>query len=266
MQDQVHVTFSAHAGEVVILALAKMGSDHRVISLQDDLGYGPIDPVDTRLRAEFEREAFVFDVPTDVSTSVTEFWNQTITSSEHVLWFSRRSVRELTGYMEWIFRCPKPPLVVDIDKIDFGYPRGKRPPSSVGVLSPDRIVASQATRYAHRLSTSTLDSDSSAWLAQKHENSPLRILTDTGLESVSIKYFDTLILACSANDWLPSVRVVGDALTRLIEEDAYAQARDHLIIGRLRRLVLDGALEANGDVFSGLSDIYIRRPERPAPA
>lgn len=262
MASRVHVAFSVHAGQIIKLALANMGVDEPVISLEDDLGYGPIEPPDVDLRASFERDAFVYEVPFERRASVREFWDQVSAPDvEPVLWMSRRCVRELTGCMEWLSRCDAPPLVLDIATIDFG-PRAPRlsAANTVGVLDPDDLAAYRALGYVRRMSTAAFDADRSAWSVLKSQNAPLRVLEDSGLASKPITYFDSLLIACASDDWQPGARVMGDAIARLVIEDPYRQCGDHVLMGRLRKLVDDGALDGEGDFSDGLRDTRVRKP------
>lgn len=262
MTPRVHVAFSVSAGQVVAMALAKMGSDERVISLEDDLGYGPIEPYDVDARADFQRAAFMFEPSLDDRARVRAFWDQvTAPDVEHVLWMSRRCVRELTGYMEWLSRCTTPPLVLDIATVDVGPPHPRYGAArSVGELNPERLAECRALGHVTRLLATTFEADRRTWTEQKRRNAALRILDESGLIPAKITYFDSLLLSCASDDWTPSARVVGDAIVRLVTEDSYTQTGDHALIGRFRKLVDDGLLESEGNLCLGLRDTRVRRP------
>src|SRR5262245_57134525 len=119
VKPRLHVAFGRSETGDLEQALASVGSDERVICEPDDLGYGPIHPFSTELRAAFEIKTFGDRFDTfDAGPLVEQFWRA---ASEvdvlPVAWLSRRCVREYAGFLEFLSRRDEPPLVVDIAEI-----------------------------------------------------------------------------------------------------------------------------------------------------
>lgn len=255
MASRVHITFSGNAGLVVRQTLNTLAISDRVVALPDDLGFGPIDPLSVDSRAEFERTELGGHVDVARLDQVGTFWDTAAErDTEHVVWLSRRCVRELAGCMEWLSRCEEPPLALVIDGIDELKPA----PLSIGSCDPDRLVKARILDRVARMEQSRFQTDRARWALLKQQNAPLRILDDNGLRSARITYFDSMLVECVPGEWTTAVRVIGDAIVWLVQDDPYHQCGDNFLIARLFRLIGEGRLEAEGDLRT-LRDTRVRK-------
>jgi len=83
------------------------------------------------------------------------------------------------------------------------------------------------------------------WQRLKAENAPFRIVSDGGLVSAPIDYFDPLLLECAKTDWRKCARIVGEAMS--YDMEPYFQVGDLMLLTRILALVEAGKLLADGD-------------------
>lgn len=69
------------------------------------------------------------------------------------------------------------------------------------------------------------------WRRLKAENAPFRIVSEAGLISVPIDYFDPLLLERATTDWRKSARIVGDAMGYNMKP--YLQVGDLMLLTRM---------------------------------
>jgi hypothetical protein len=98
------------------------------------------------------------------------------------------------------------------------------------------------------------------WHWLRAENSELRVLDDTGVCSVAITHFDSVILALVDERWWPCARVIGDGLNVL--ESEFRQVDVPVLWSRIVALVAAGQLEGQGDFGAVHACRVRRRPHR----
>ena len=111
----VHIIFSESAGGSLRYALRDR-SEEFVLVLPDDLSFGPISPYDPEARKAYFKSLYA-GIEDEVgymtqSPEAEKFWNRvkdfwkqvSETEAEKIVWFTRRSVFEYTGFLELLSR------------------------------------------------------------------------------------------------------------------------------------------------------------------
>lgn len=172
---RLHVTFIEFGAIALREALAKLGVDERVISLPDDLGFGPLEPFSVEARAAFEHQAFGTKVDPEWNALIQAFWDDVAQpDAEAIVWLSRWHVQELAGCMELLSRCNEPPIVIDIADTMFMH-RKPYPSASRGLpmLSADQFIEHRLLEHATRLPDKTFETYRARWATLRQENAPL---------------------------------------------------------------------------------------------
>ena len=230
-----------------------------IVVLEDDLGFGPINPPSGRLRSDWYNDELGHDRE-DLVTATPEFWAAVTTAVNPIVWMSRRRVSEYTGFLE-VLRCrgDAPLRVVDITDVEFigrnGLP-DPRTSMAFAFVGSDRIIAQGLFETARRLSLIEADAYRTCWQRLRAENSPLRVLDATGLVSTPITYFDDLIVSCAAQDWQRCSQLLGASLDRINE--IFNQTADAFLCARIYELIERNRLEGRGN-FLDIRDTSVRR-------
>jgi hypothetical protein len=263
-RPRLHIAFGQSAAGSLKQALAKLGRDEQVICEADDLGYGPINPYSTALRAEFYGEVLGYRGYVDEVFQrelVDAFWKEaTASKAEPVAWLSRRCVREYAGFLEYISRRDEPPLVVDVADIEFLGRDGLPQPSastSLGCVSAEQMISHDLFGTAKPMSSSEFRDARTTWQKLKAENADVRVLDSTGLISAPLSHFDEMLISCATTEWKRCARVVGETIVRN-NSGAFYQTGDLLLWSRLRTLIEDGVLDGREDKLT--QDSWVRRP------
>ena len=250
-----HITFSDSGRGAVRHAL--QGTDCTVISLPDDLGLGPIHPYCSETRIDYFRNLCPEDefvgYADDMKSLSETFWRSVSEQYEkRVVWFSRRSVMEYTGFLEFLSRQNDLSGIEVVDLTD-GVPGdgaemyGGEPyrivTDAIGAMRPEWIAA--AYRTSRPLQDDEVAYYSAIWARLQEENTNLRTLWRGQLYSVEESLYDGPIFSLVPDFWRPAARVVGEALGTLSDE--YHQTGDLFIYSRLLHLVDMGIVECRGD-------------------
>lgn len=195
-----------------------------------------------------------FEDEPDVEAQIAEFWQcVTTTNAELVVWLSSRSASESCGLLELVWRVKQTAISV-VDVAD-------RTASFAFVTDGD-IVAQQLHERATRISDLERKRHELAWQRLRKENAAFRVLTDSGLASASITFFDDILLAHATDDWRSFASVVRDTSVQLSQP--YRQCSEEVLFARLLALVEAGVLEgeANGELWSYASAVRRANGER----
>jgi hypothetical protein len=254
-RDALHVVFTETGRVSIRDALRSEGISGRAISMPDCLGYGPIAPSNSPSRCEWlKREIGTrpkwpeqYDV---LPIEMEEFWRDCDRSEKCVVWFSRRTVHEYSGFLEWIWRRkPGTYDVIDLTDAEFERQDGKRQLFvSLALVPPEQL------RFEHLLSRAALltkaehDRYRALWEELREENAPLRIVDGDGIRSAPITYFDDLLMSHVRPQWTKVARVVGYTMVYGSPE-GYMQVDDQFLGARVRSLVGQGRIEAQGNLF-----------------
>jgi len=107
-KSTLHVVFSDSAAGLLRRALRKAGRTGQVLSFSDNLSFGPINPPDSQIRLEWKKQhlgAALQDWDW-LPAKTSEFWSIALSASEQlIVWTSRRTTLEYSGFLEWVWRC-----------------------------------------------------------------------------------------------------------------------------------------------------------------
>jgi Protein of unknown function/Domain of unknown function (DUF1835) len=253
MESTFHVLFDSSAVNSLAIALKAVGRFDRIIALDDDLSFGPINPPETEVRRKWIRNV-LGDTSHDVA--VTEnFWSEALAGSgRRIAWMSRRVAGEYAGFLEWLSRLGESPCeVVDLSEIvAVGAPedeigeRLKLPPS-LSLLTPEQVLKNALLDRAEILQWSALRQYLALWRQLQSEDAPLRVLVGSRLQSAPITYFDGYLLSNATKEWQRVSRLVGMTMAQWFEHSIY-QTDELVFFARARALVDSGALRINGTV------------------
>jgi hypothetical protein len=257
----LHIAPGQSAGGSLIRAIQDAGRDEEVLSFFDDLSCGPIQSDEPSARdawwSQFgDTEAF--------AARYGEFWRRvTATNDRLILWFARRAAGELSFFLSWTDRLgERPYLIVDATGQRL---ESKAPDGSVKWFGPAQAV-SHIPAYALRtllgterpITAAERNDGQQRWQQLRKENAPFRIVTEEGLVSTSIDYFDPLLLAQATHRWQKVALVVGKTMGD--NSDPYHQVGDLMLLTRIVALVESGRLVAEGDPWS-MHKCRVRLPD-----
>src|SRR5580704_6770873 len=228
-----HIVFSESGARVLQEALRESGRRDSVIWFPDDLGVGPINPPDPASRDEWVQREFGIDSgewnwPIE---DVDRFWDVTLSAaSRRIVWVSRRVVWEYTGFLEFIRRAGDTPFdVVDLTETNS---RRSNPPKhqilrDVGLTDfYNRLkTVEEFLANARPLTAAERDAYRALWDQLRQEDAALRTLTEHGLISVPLSYFDDLLVSRTIEQWRKVARVLSEALFETWESGFFRLAR-----------------------------------------
>jgi len=243
----LHIVPGYSAGGSLQAAIHGAGRDDAVLKWPDDLSCGPIDPDDPALRASW----WDYGEGWDLAAELRAFWERVIGAEERlVVWFSRHAASELAFFLAWADRMGDRPYdIVDVTGHEFPVTRPAAdaastwPAKSVSILNVDNL---RSLLGSERPVTLKESSDArERWRRLKSENAPFRIVTEKGLASAPMDYFDPLPLEQAATEWRKVAYVVG--MTMGQNSEPYYQIGDTTLLNRLVALVEAGKLVADGN-------------------
>jgi len=233
-------------------ALRSIGRDDRVAALVDDLSVGPINPAEPRARAAWAAQELGFDSGQAILRRIENSWSEALaTANRRVVWTSRRSARDYSGFLELLWRLGDQACeVVDLTELRFPERCSEGPTGylslviSLGALDPDQVAPMGLLDRAEPLTDAAGTRYREIWRRLRAENAPLRVVSDTGLTSAPITFYDEELLSYAVGHWRKVARLVGEALTN---ENGFAPGNDLLLAARVRALAKAGRLEARGN-------------------
>jgi hypothetical protein len=237
----LHVTPGPSAGGSLRQALRSASLDDDVWPCWDDLSCGPIgsDVGSGRLAwwAQLIEEPEVMDA------QIRAFWDRVATTDDRlVVWFGRHSALELAFFLAWAEKLgDRSYKIVDVT----GWSDGTSlpPASAVSLIPPMGLKSLLGTE--RQVGALERDLASQQWRRLKTENAPFRVVSEVGLVSAPIDYFDPLLMEWVTPEWRKVARVIGDTLGRNLEP--YYQVGDLVLRWRVAVLIENGKLLADGD-------------------
>jgi hypothetical protein len=263
--SMLHIVFNPSGAAGLRDALKDEHRPDRVIALMDSLSFGPINPPDGGLRSTWVEDILGYTGWEAVTAESDEFWQEALSPrGKKVVWVSRRSASEYSGFLEFLWRLGDAPCeLIDLtDTVVKGTAANGatplHPAISLGVLPPYQIRENRLFDQAQALSTTKRDRYRQEWAGLREENAPFRILTGNGLASAPITDFDQVLLSHAGPNWKKAALIVGKGL-RDFWDARLIQSGDLELAARIRALADDGRLEARGDLFD-LRNSEVRLP------
>ena len=253
----LHIAPGDSAGGSLLMAIRNAGRDDEVLRFGDDLSCGPIASDDPAPRASWW-EAF-YD-SSEVEARLRSFWDQaTSFEGRLIVWFGRHSASELAFFLAWTDRVTGRPYdIIDVTarQVPFRQQDGSfvsRPAQFVSIV---RHEALQLLLGSERpITAKERETSSRHWRRLRNENAPFRIVTDAGLASAPIDYFDPWILQQATTEWRTVARVVGEVMGHNFEP--YDQVHELMLLARVTALVDQGKLLAEGDPWDMRSRVRL---------
>lgn len=248
----VHFVVGDSAGGVLRQALRAMRRNDRVVALLDDLSVGPINPAEPRARVAWAARELGIDTDEAAVARMEKVWTDALApAGRRIAWLSRRSARDYAGFLEWLSRLGDTPCDV-VDLTDARFPeRCVEGPAgylslvvSLGVLNPDQIREMGLLDRAAPPAPTERSRYREVWHRLRAEDASLRIVSDPGLSSAPITFYDDELLSYTIPHWRKVARIVGEALANQRE---FAQCSDLFLAARVRALAKAGRLEARGN-------------------
>jgi hypothetical protein len=265
-ENRLHVVFGTSAQETLTEALRLGGSDEPVIAFPDDLSIGPINGEGGEARVAWMVREFgpSFAGLGNLPVELEAFWRAfRSTEAVPVIWFTRRSAREYSGFLELAWTLGEQSCqIVDFTGVEFVKRLHEGPGKLLTYLCLGEMRPFEAAGFlgsAQVLSSPQREGYRQIWSRLRQENAALRVLTDGGLASEPASFFDDALLEATPASWQKIARTIGNVLGLSFDDNVF-QISSMVLAGRIRTLVALRALECRGDV----DDIHageIRRPQ-----
>jgi hypothetical protein len=128
-----------------------------------------------------------------------------------------------------------------------------RPAQSVSLLQP--VALQTLFGKEQPLTAQERQTSKQEWRRLRSENAPFRIVTEAGLISTSLDYFDPLLLAQTTAAWQSISRII--VATISLNSERYLQVGDVMLRARVAALIDQGTLVADGDPWNLSSSIRL---------
>jgi Protein of unknown function/Domain of unknown function (DUF1835) len=246
--NTLHVVPGNSAGGSLKQAIRDAGHDADVLPFPDDPSCGPIDSDEPSARAIWWAQ---FYEDWGLEPALRKFWERIFTADNRlVVWFGRHSARELAFFLTWADRLGERPYqIIDVTgrqrpfKAQDGSTGMSQPARSVSIVPSDALQSLLGTERS--ITSQVRDESRQSWRRLRRENAPFRIVTEAGLASTSIDYFDPLLLAQATAEWQKAARIVGNTMAH--NSDPYFQSGDLMLYTRVVALIEEGRLIADGE-------------------
>jgi hypothetical protein len=252
-ENHLHVVFGTTAQATLEEALRLAGRDEAVVAFPDDLSIGPIDGTAGEARVAWMVREFgpSFASLSDLPAELEAFWRVLrSTEATPVIWFTRRSAREYSGFLELAWRLGEQPYkVVDFSGVDFVKRQHEGERRLSVYLSLGEMRSSEAAGFLS--SEQPLSSDQrhryrQIWDELRKENAALRVLADGGLASEPASFFDDAVLTATPTAWQKIAKTIGEVWCLSFDDNVF-QISELVLTGRIQTLVAQGSLECRGD-------------------
>lgn len=256
--SNLHIAPSDSAGGSLAHALREAGQDFEVLRFRDDLSCGPIYPLDPGTRAAWWSQWYD---GIEVEMALNQFRDRIAAAHDRlIIWFSRHSASEFCFFLALITWLGERPAHV-IDVTGRQVPSKKRDGSTI-IYQPISVSTMQADTLKSLLDREVLlaaherREAEALWQHLQAENAPFRVVTEAGLVSTTIDYFDQVIMSQATSEWQAGARIIGNALA--LSSEPYKQVGDLVLQTRLVALVEQGRLLAEGDPWGRSFRIKVR--------
>ncbi len=287
--DVLHIVFTPGGAWSLRRALDAVGRDDRVICLLDDLSLGPIAPPDPYARAAWAQTQLGFTawpnpetrfdladgefghIRWDELVPLTQmFWRDALSDgSRKIVWVTRRSAMEYAGFLEWLWRAGDTPFeIVDLTEAmvsNYRPDRAGTPPVlavSLRRLWPEDIIANKLLDRAVPLEASDRSRYRALRQQLRAENAPFRVVSDQGLVSAPMSFFDDRLLSEAVGNWRKVAWIVGHVYGAHHDDNLH-QTGLMVLASRIDALIESGRLEHQGGSPFAMRFSEVRLPRRP---
>lgn len=246
MTSALHITFTEAGADALRGALALAGRTDRVIGLPDDLSMGPVGPADLAARRDWLAAQGIGE-GLDITACET-FWRLALADgSPRVVWTSRRAAREYAGFLEWLSRNGAAPFgLVDLTHAEAEPGRL----AGLSLARPETILAAGWLDAGRPLSAAARVDLTRSWKDLAAGGAPLRLLRDGDLRPAPLSAFDEILMARASPYWMRLDLIIAMILDAETAE-GLVNASPPLLLSRLRALVAEGRLLAEGEIMPG---------------
>jgi hypothetical protein len=264
-ENRLHVVFGTTAQETLNEALRLAGGDEPVVAFPDDLSIGPINGEGDEARVAWMVREFgpsfacLGKLPAELEAFCRALRS---TEAAPVIWFTRRSAREYSGFLELAWTLGEQPYqIVDFTGVDFVKRLHEGPGKLRIYLGLDEMQPFEAAGFlgsAQVPSSGQRDHYRQIWSRLREENAALRVLMDGGLASEPASFFDDALLRATPASWQTIAKTIEEVWVLSFRDNVF-QVSEMVLTGRIRALVNLGSLECRGDV-DDIRAGEIRRP------
>jgi hypothetical protein len=265
----VHFVFSPSGAGGLRRALSQCGPSPEVVTLFDDLSFGPLDP---ERRAQWWQASFSNEdddgegLEGEIWRRRSRFWEVALSPDvAPVVWINRLSAQERTGLLSFVANTHGRPFkLIDVTDVLIQQPSGGQPATAVTIaqLLPHSFIEVLRRETSEVVvDTSWILTSLTEWQRLLAEDAILRIVDAEGhLISVAEDFFDAWLLRFVGEDWTRAARVVGDALGAYHRE-CHRRIGDLFPALRLHILAERSLVEVKG-TLGALHDYSVRLLQR----
>ena len=233
MNRQLHVVFDLSAAGLLRQALFDSGRRETVISPGDDFSFGPLAPADPIVRARWVEEILGDSDWTELAQGAPSVVEATVASERPpIAWVAPDRASSVAGFLWWLSQIGDCPV------------RHNSVPK-LGLFGPE-ILQGWLDRHVP-LTDLERGLSHRSWQTLVSENAPLRVLSDDGLVSAPIEYFDERLLSHLDGHWRKFIHVLGMTGSSFYDEERF-QTGNLVLASRLRTLARSGVIEWRGDL------------------
>ena len=227
---------------------------------------GPIGNAGYRERAYALDDILIYDMH-DLRDQIEDFWTQALDASdERIVWLSRWSAQEYCGFLQWLYRNGDGWFrLADLSDVTIPVPNApyrQVPVKCASLVRAEEFADNALWDLARTPPQGLLDAWRLLWRKLAADDAPLRVITEAGLVSAPLDYFDADLLKHVGRRWVTASRVVGSVLADMMDgfrKGGVYQCGDLLLFSRMAELVETGTLEAQGDIYE--TSFEVRRPQ-----
>ena len=187
----------------------------------------------------------------EVEETLRSFWKRVAEfDGRLVVWFARHAANELAFFLAWTDRLANRSYnIVDVTglRLPFRCPDGSvilsKPAQAASIVQPGALQSLLGTERP--ITANEREETRRHWRRLRSENAPFRVVTESGLVSAPIDYFDPLLLEQATAEWQKVARVIVNTIG--YNSEPYFQVGELMLLARVVALVREGRLSSDGD-------------------
>ncbi len=250
--ENIHIVFGHSAAAGLRETLLSVGIKEKIVNCWGDYQAGPVaGSLDERINWLCEN---YYGVGADDPELRDEYIKRNIEfvalstngSVQKTVWYGKLCANEYCSFLEFLHQADgEHGMIHTVDVCKALPEENTRMGLSTGSAPPEYLVKALPSR--HSVSEAEYKSCTSLWRRLRNEDARLRVLTNDGIKSVEVSYFDEAMLDFITTDYQPAARVVGHALGKVDGRREYFQGNSDLFyFARLRELFQQGRIEWQG--------------------